>query len=252
MSITPMKFDTAAVLANCPIEQLEKMAKAGADVIENQRLLDKATANVVGQCLANQGTFFEMDHYPSGDVYDDETHSQYYYHSHRPEGGEHGHFHTFLRAKGMPDGVKTIDYKGDEEVPTGDEALAHLVAIGMNQPGQPISMFSVNRWVTGETFYPADDTIAMLDHFKMDHTFPCLAVNQWITALLILFRPQIEALLIERDRVIKNWAALHIGVDVYEDRELEVTGFLNINIADQIKAIDEAIAARSQEIAQSA
>lgn len=252
MSITPMKFDIAGALAACSPEQLDKMANAGAAVVENQRLLDKATANVVGQCLANQGTFFEMDHYPSGDVYDDETHAQYYYHSHRPEGGEHGHFHTFLRAQGMPKGVKTIDYKGDEEVPTGNDALAHLVAIGMSQPGQPISLFSVNRWVTGETFYPANDTIAMLDYFKMDHTFPCLATNQWITAFLMLFRPQIEALLIERDRMIKNWGALHIGVDVYEDRELEVTGFLNINIADQIKAITEAIAARSQEIAKSA
>ena len=243
MSITPIKFDNEAALSGLDQQQLLKMASAGKAVNENQRLLDKASANIVGQCLAHQGTFYELDHYPSGDVYDSETHSQYYYHSHRPEGGEHGHFHTFLRAKGMPKNLKPIDYDGEATIPTGDDALAHLIAIAMNQPGQPISLFSVNRWVTDESWYSAQDTIAMLDLFKMDHTFPCLAVNQWITALLILFRPQIEALLIERDKTLKNWAALHLGTDIYEDRNLELTSFLPINIADQIKAIDDALQA---------
>jgi len=244
MAITSIKFDIETVLSALSSEQLEKMHQAGKTVSECQRVLDKASANVVGQCLANQGTFYEFDHYPSGDVYDGETHSQYYYHSHRPEGGEHGHFHTFLRKKGMPDGLKPIEYKGEATIPSGNDALAHLIAIAMNKPGQPISLFSVNRWVTDETFYSAQDTIAMLDSFKMDHTFPCLAVNQWITALVILFRPQIEALLIERDKTLKNWAALHMGVDIYEDRELEVTSFLAINTQDQISAIADALSAR--------
>lgn len=241
MAITSIKFDNEAALSALSSEQLEKMRQAGKTVSECQRVLDKASSNIVGQCLANQGTFYEFDHYPSGDVYDGETHSQYYYHSHRPEGGEHGHFHTFLRKKGMPKGLEPIDYKGKATIPSGNEALAHLTAIAMNKPGQPISLFSVNRWVTDETFYNAQDTIAMLDSFKMDHTFPCLAVNQWITALVILFRPQIEALLIERDKTLKNWAALHMGIDIYEDRDLEVTSFLPINIEDQNKAISNAL-----------
>lgn len=241
MSITSIKFDNAAVLAELPHDRLVKMAKAGEAVNECQRVLDKASANIVGQCLANQGTFYEFDHYPSGDVYDSETHSQYYYHSHRPEGGEHGHFHAFLRAKGMPPRLKPIDYRGEATIPSGKDALAHLIAIAMNKPGQPISLFSVNRWVTDESFYTAQDTIAMLDSFKMDHTFPCLALNQWITAMVALFRPQIEALLLERDKTLKNWAAMHMGTDIYEDRDLEVTSFLSINIADQIAAINVAL-----------
>jgi len=255
MSITSIKFDNEAVLSGLGLEQLLKMARAGETVNENQRLLDKASANVVGQCLAHQGTFYELDHYPSGDVYDSETHSQYYYHSHRPEGGEHGHFHTFLRAKGMPADLKPIDYKGEATVPSGDDALAHLIAIAMNQPGQPISLFTVNRWVTDESWYSAQDTIAMLDYFKMDHTFPCLAVNQWMTAMLVLFRPQIEALLLERDKTLKNWSALHPGTDIYEDRNLELTSFLSINIADQVAAIQDELGRRdvsAQPVAKSA
>ena len=91
-------------------DQLIAMHQAGAEVLECYRVLAKAKANTVGELLRGQGEFLEWDHYPKGDVVDWETHSQYYYHAHpkknRP--GEHGHFHTFLRYKGMPGGAKPL------------------------------------------------------------------------------------------------------------------------------------------------
>jgi hypothetical protein len=224
-----------------PRERLEDMAEAGARIEGSYRLLRKASANVVAQVLAHQGTFFEFDHYPKGDVYDDETHSQYYYHAHRGETGEHGHFHTFLRAAGMPEGIAPAPYDGDGERPLGDEALSHFVAISMNGPGFPIAMFTTNRWVTGETFYRAEDAIAMLDRFDVEHVFPCLAVNMWIGAMVRLFRPQVEALLLERDRRIADWAARHPDTDVYEDRDLEITSILRIDVAQQTAAVERAL-----------
>ena len=104
--------------ATLPQDRLHDMDAAGEQVRECYRLLKKAKANVVGQCLANQGMFYELNHYPKGDVYDRETHSQYYYHAHRKESGEHGHFHTFVRHKGMPDGMKPIPYDGKASGPT--------------------------------------------------------------------------------------------------------------------------------------
>ena len=86
-------------------EELESMAQAGQEIIEIHRILSKTGDNVVGEVLRGQGTFFEWDHYPPGDVYDHETHSQFYYHAHPSKQRfelEHGHFHTFLRPKGMP------------------------------------------------------------------------------------------------------------------------------------------------------
>lgn len=225
-----------------PRERLEEMAEAGARIDESYRLLRKADTNVVAQVLAHQGTFFEFDHYPKGDVYDDETHSQYYYHAHRGETGEHGHFHTFLRAKGMPADIEPAPYDGEGERPLGDEALTHFVAISMNGPGFPIAMFTTNRWVTGETFYSAEDTIAMLDRFDVEHVFPCLAVNTWIGAMVRLFRPQVEALLFERDRRIADWAAKHPDTDVYEDRDLEITSILRIDVAHQVATVERALA----------
>jgi len=227
--------------AALPREQLERMADAGADILDCYRLLKKTTANVVGQVLAHQGTFYEFDHYPKGDVYDRETCSQYYYHAHRKESGEHGHFHTFLRAKGMPEGAEPVPYDGEAKRPEGDDALTHFVAISMNRPGYPVGLFTTNRWVTDETYYPAEDVIAMLDRFMMDHTYPCLAVNRWITSMIILFRPQIEVLLHERDRVVKRWQSKAPDKDVYEDRELEVTSITKIDVDKQIAAVKAAL-----------
>ena len=227
--------------ASLPQEQLERMNDAGAQIQECYRVLKKASANVVGQVLAHQGTFYEFDHYPKGDVYDRETYSQYYYHAHRKEAGEHGHFHTFLRAKGMPDGVEPVPYDGEAKRPEGDDALTHFVAISMNRPGFPIGLFTTNRWVTDETFYPADDVIAMIDRFNMDHTYPCLAVNRWITSMIVLFRPQIEALLQERDRSIERWANKVPDKDVYEDRDLEITSIATIDVQKQITSVKTAL-----------
>ena len=233
-----------SLLAELTREQLEKMAAAGAEIEECYRLLAKTNANVVGQCLANQGTFYEFDHYPAGDIYDDETASQYYYHSHRED--EHGHFHTFLRAKGMPKSIKPAPYDGDGERPLGKDALGHFVAISMDSPGKPIGLFTTNRWVTDETFYTAEDTIALLDRFKIDHTYPCLATNRWVTAVVILFRPQIEHLLCERDQMIAKWQEDHPDTDVYEDRDLEVTSELDIDVPKQLSAVRQAIIAKNR------
>ncbi|HUE45799.1 MAG TPA: hypothetical protein VMO81_06055, partial [Aestuariivirgaceae bacterium] len=68
------------------------------------------------------------------DVYDAEFHAQYYYHAHRAESGEHGHFHTFLRSKAMPPQASPVPYAGKAKRPAGGDALAHLVAISMNRP----------------------------------------------------------------------------------------------------------------------
>ncbi|MDP2619806.1 MAG: hypothetical protein Q8P46_06470 [Hyphomicrobiales bacterium] len=224
-----------------PRQRLEAMAAAADEILEAYRVLRKANTNVVGQVLAHQGTFYEEDHYPKGDVYDEETKSQYYYHAHRPETGEHGHFHTFVRFGGIPASIEPVPYDGPAARPLGKDAICHLTAISMNGPGFPVGLFTVNRWVTGETFYSAADTLKIAERFKVDHVYPCLAVNRWITAVLRLFRPQLEALLIERDRVIAEWARRHNDRDVYEDRELETISSLPVNVEEQIAGVHRAL-----------
>ncbi len=230
-------------LRELPRERLEDMAAAGAEIMECYRLLGKTDDNVVGEVLRGHGEFFEWDHYPPGDVYDNETHSQYYYHAHPAElrGGEHGHFHTFLRPKGMPDGIAPAKL-ADFSPPSGDnDALSHLIGISMDPHGHPIRLFTSNRWVTGEVWYTAGDVIGMLDCFDMDLAYPSLPVNTWATAMLRLFRPTVEQLVMSRDDAVADWQARHHDVNVYEDRNLEITSHADISVDSQIEAVVRAL-----------
>ncbi len=230
-------LDPASLLQDCDTARLQAMLAAADELLKVYRVIAKTEDNIVGLLLRQSETFYEWDHYPKGDVYDPETHSQYYYHAHRGATGEHGHFHTFLRARGMPPGVRPLPLERDEVWPSGKDALAHLVAVSMNAYGVPTHLFSTNRWVTGETLYGADDVIAMLDRFEMDLIWPEWPVNRWLSAMMVLFRPQIEALLHRRDAVIRDRIAASDGGDVLEDRELEITALTSIDADAQIAAI---------------
>jgi len=236
-------------LSNLSLAQLQIMQHAGLEILECYRVLSKSNLNIVGEVLRdslNKGeTFYEFNHYPDDDVYDRETHAQYYYHAHRSEIGEHGHFHTFLRPKGMPAGVAPIVHQATDPWPQGDEALSHLLAIAMDGYGYPTGLFTTNRWVTAEAWYPAEQVIQMLDRFIIDHAFPSWPVNRWISAMFVLYRPHIEALLKQRDEIIRAWTAAHPGQDVYEDRELDVTSQLNISVEDTLNEINQLIDSRS-------
>lgn len=234
--------DSAVDVAALSRERLEAMAAAGDEIQECYRVLAKGGANIVGELLKGQGKFYEWNHYPDGDVYDGETHGQYYYHSHRPEDNEHGHFHTFLRAKGMPPGLSPVPHDGTEEWPKGDEILSHLVAVSMDSHGFPIRLFTTNRWVTGENWYPAADVRVMLERFLIDHAFPSWPVNRWISAMVRLYRPYIESLLDARDEGIEQWRVERPDDDVFEDRELEVVSTLPILVDDMIAKVRKVMA----------
>ncbi len=221
--------------------RLENMRRAGDEIRECYRVLEKGGLNIVGEILRGQGEFVEFDHYPADDVFDADSHAQYYYHAHRGAEGEHGHFHTFLRAPGMPPGVAPVPYAGAEPWPQGDEALSHLVAISMDDYGYPSGLFTVNRWVTGDAWYVAADVIRMLDFFQIDHAHPSWPANRWITAMLRLFRPQIEALIVARDAALADWMRTHPGEDVFEDRALEITSQAAISVEEQIAAVEAAL-----------
>ena len=218
-----LKLDPARLLDGCDRDQLERMLAAADELLNVYRVIAKTEDNIVGLLLKQSGTFYEWDHYPKGDVYDPETHSQYYYHAHRGATGEHGHFHTFLRARGMQPDVRPLPLERDEPWP--------------NALGVPTHLFSTNRWVTGETLYSAHDVIAMLDRFEMDLIWPEWPVNRWLNALMVLFRPQVEVLLHRRDAVIRDRLQKADGADVLEDRELEITALTRIDADQQIAAV---------------
>ncbi len=224
-------------------DRLATMAEACDHLQEVHRVLAKSRTSVVAEILRGHDPFTEWDHYPPGDVYDRDSHGQYYYHAHPPGrrttlwGPEHGHFHTFLRPPGIPAGVHPLPLP-DQAARAGETgAVSHLIGISMTPQGLPIRLFTTNRWVTGEVWYPAAAVAAMLDPFEIDQVHPSWPVNVWVTAMIRLYRPLIVHLVEARDRTLADWTTRHPGRNAYEDRDLELTSVASIDLDSRIKAV---------------
>lgn len=227
------------ILTRLPQARLRLMLDAGAVVQDCAAALARAGSNVVAEVIGT-ADFYEQLHYPRNDIYDEVSHAQFYYHAHRSGIDEHGHFHTFLRAAGMPKGVEPDSRKlarSDQRWPCGDAALSHIIAISMDAYGDPTRLFTVNRWVTAETWYPARDVIAMLGQFSVRPLHPYATVSRWISAMMVLFGPDIEDLVRDRDEKISARAKLLPQSDPLEDRGLEVISSRDISVARQIRRI---------------
>lgn len=224
----------APALTSLSDEQIRISLAAVGEMRECYRVLERGGLNIVGEVLRGQGPFYELDHYPKDDVFDAVTASQYYYHAHRSEHAEHGHFHLFLRDAALPPQAAPV------LGPTGKDRVAHLVAISMDAWGFPTDLFAVNRWVTDESWLGAEPVIAALGQFNVDHAYPSWPVNRWLTAMVRCYRPQIEALLRHRDRVLADGPTTATGTalkKVLEDRRQEVTGSLPIDLDSWAQAL---------------
>jgi len=142
----------------------------------------------------------------------------------------------------MPRGIKPAPIPGRVPPAEPNAALSHLVAIGMDRFGAPVALFTTNRWVTDETWYRAEDVIRLLDFFEIDLAHPSWPVNRWISAMIPLFRPQIEWLLKKRDEAVAAFQKKKPRADVYEDRALEITSEIAIDVERQIAAVEQALA----------
>lgn len=219
---------------------LLRMANAGVMAVDCIQELHEDGTNLVIEALRGSD-FTEWEHYPSNDVHDPRSHAQYYFHAHPPNDRDvpdYGHFHTFMRPKGMPGGICPAELVGVAPPEDESNAVSHLIAISMTPAGLPERLFTTNRWVTGETWYRSSDVIEMLDRFTVNLDHPSLLLNQWLTAMLVLFRPQIEELLIGRDRAVESWHAHHSTDDVFEDRRLEITSSMEISLYEHIEWLD--------------
>ena len=212
-------------------------------------------SNLVREVVGLAEAVEDWRHYPAGDGYDFISHAQYFYHRHPdPEAPhEHGHFHLFLRAEGMPDDTLPLllPEAAIANLPTPPQAapskrgardeVSHLVAIAIDAEGEPVRLFTTNRWVTGETWYRADDVIRMLDRFSLDSAQPAGFVNFWLAAMVRLYQPEIAMLLRERDRAVMDPRRHHRRVDVFEDPKFEVTSSLAIDLDARLAAVDRLV-----------
>ena len=251
--VTDLEFPNRSEALRVTQAEADRMIAAAAIMRNCRRDFTAANTDPVAEATAHSATICAWQHYPEGEVYDPNSHAQFFFHAHPNDGRqgpERGHFHTFMRAEGMPSGaapmllpelaVADLTAPPPQAAPrkrgTRDE-VSHLIAIAVNFRGEPIRLFTTNRWVTGETWYRAEDVIRMLDCFAVEEPGPSAVLNRWIGATVALYRPQIAALLRARDETVMAWRRRRRS-QVLEDLRLEITSSLNIDLDTQLALID--------------
>jgi hypothetical protein len=237
-----------------------RAASAATVIRECRHALAVSGSTIAREAVGKSGKIADWRHYPDSDVYDAVSHAQYFFHRHAAaermaaeDPSEHGHFHLFLRAEGMPRGAAPLllPNAAIANLPTPPQAapskrgvrdeVSHLVAVAIDKSGEAVRLFTTNRWVTGETWYRAEDVVCMLDRFSLDAAGPASIVNRWLAALVRLYQPEIAMLLRKRDETVMDPRRRRRKIDVFEDPKLEIASSLSIDLDARLAAVDRLV-----------
>ena len=126
----------------------------------------------------------------------------------------------------------------------GPETITtHLAALELNSLGQPQAWFTVNQWVVGDYWQPADDTIRLFSDWKI--TTPdegrgkniAAICHRWLAAYLKLnLSATIYPLLQERDTLLDQLVDSIPEANVLEERSHEILGYQRIDFFSQLDA----------------
>jgi len=155
----------------------QKLANIQIQYAKSGRTLNKAA-------LCGAREYVEWQHYPKNDLADLKSGYEFYYHAHSANqmpDGEHGHFHVIKRET---------------------QSFHHLVGIALDQKGLPTRLFTTNQWVTGEEMADSALAIKSLKGFDMVVKGRMAPLSNWVSALIQLFSPEIEKLIVEREQRI--------------------------------------------------
>lgn len=170
------------------------------------------------------------EHHPPTDIIDLRSGTQFYYHTHRTQGGEHGHLHVFWHATAS--GRRSRPRHG-RKVWT-QTAPSHMIAIALDARGLPLKLFTTNLWVTDGHWFDAASTLACLDRCRPalvpGHEQACT----WLGHFLALYRPLLADLLLRRDDRLSRHGPLRHALT---DRRLEVLSQSRIDWAADLDAL---------------
>lgn len=235
-----MLEDTPFVLPTLTKWRKAKMLSHAEQVLlAQQQMQTKKGKNILHHTLEKKRRHISMDHYPKGDRIDAHTGAQYFYHCHREnlESEEHGHFHCFMRYKHIPKRIKPTPLADLKEYL--DNPMTHIIAIAMDRYGQPIRLFTVNRWVTFEIWYDAMHVSTFLKRYKMtlEDSPYWQILDRWVAGMLQLFSPQIIWLHHKRDAVMKQHQLQRPDSNIYQDHGIEEISEISIDLKNQIQWI---------------
>lgn len=194
--------------------QIRQSYEAGVKLLAFQKELKEEGKSLLSLLGSKQVEYWKMYPWDEG-VIDLKSKSQYFYHSH-PQTSEHGHFHTFYR------------YHNN---------LVHLIGINLDNLGEPYELFTVNRWVTGDTYYPAKKVKPFLSQFRIHAKQPDPRIHRFLRDLFSVYRLEMGVLLEQRDIQFQQYRK-EKGQEPYEDRELELTSSHPIRIDRDVQILE--------------
>jgi hypothetical protein len=217
---------------------------AGSQVLETYRQLARDGRHMLQPLLDGQNPV-QWRHYPPDDAVDAATGYQWFYHSHSPQdragSGEHGHFHLFAR---RPIWARRLCSERERAFAalTGNPdpvvQTRHLLGLGLDPRGVPVSLFTVNSWVTGDLMLSAGLTGELLAGWK--HASGYAQVDTVLAGILAVFRDEILDLLAERDASLRS----RMPGCVLGDRTLEVLSERAIDASGRLAQLCGGQAAR--------
>ncbi len=153
--------------------------------------MGEQNSNPVLQVLDNNQSIQQEVKYPGGLLHFNHSGWRAFYHCHSNQKDiqalfktEHGHFHIFTPVAGQV------------------AAWAHLVALSMNDSGQPLRWFMVNHWVSGETWL--DAYLLEQQIRKIPFAEQTSMLEQWLLSMLGIYQADIISLLRQRDSIIES------------------------------------------------
>ena len=182
--------------------------------------MGKQESNPVLQVLSNNLDIEQQTKYPEGLLQFNGMGWRAYYHCHANKDDinhlfetEHGHFHIFMRLTEKP------------------ETWTHVVALSIDDMGQPLRWFMVNHWVTGEVWLAAPLLSEKLQDIPFAEQSSLL--EKWLLSMVALFIDEIMGLLSRRDQVLDV-----NGTDDYkQDRQHYLLAEQAIKLQDKLEHV---------------
>ena len=106
----------------------------------------------------------------------------------------------------------------------------HLLTISFDAKGLPVSLFTVNSWVTGDLMLSAETTAQLLENMVLatGHN----VIDAVLESLVQLYYQEIRELLAQRDKVL--WG--HHGKHVLASESLEILSMHAIDVDAKLRA----------------
>lgn len=214
----------------------DPIKEAGLRLLQVYATLAKRGQHLLEDLLLGQPPM-QWAHYPENDASDEHGY-QWFYHSHSPldrsGAKEHGHIHLFARrslwGRRLQSGAELAFWhlcgQPQENPPT-----RHLLTIGFDAKGLPISLFTVNSWVTGDLMLGRDLTLNLLERMILNTGHD--ALDTVITAVVQLCRDELRELLTRRDATL----AEHTGTDKLHDQEMELLSEIPIDLDNKLRSV---------------